>query len=172
MKRPRPLADLLAPCLGPALAAQGFTGADILASWPAIVGDRLAAASRPIKVEWPRRQPGQDKAEAATLVVRVEGVFALELQHTAPLVVERVNAFYGWRCIGRLVLKQGPVGRREPARAAPPEPSPAQRLRVARAVSGLGEPPLRDALARLGEAVSAAETAGLATTGTPPPQSS
>ena len=110
--RPRPLADLIEPTLGAALAAQGFSGHDIVASWPDIVGERLGAASRPLKVEWPRRRPGESgRSEPATLIVRVEGAFAIELQHMAPLVVERINAVYGWRCIGRIVLKQGPVGR-------------------------------------------------------------
>ena len=49
------------------------------------------------------------RPEPATLVVRVESAFALELQHLAPLLIERINAHYGWRCVGRLVLKQGPV---------------------------------------------------------------
>ena len=58
------------------------------------------------------------RPEPATLVVRVESAFALEMQHLAPIVIERVNAHYGWRCVGRLVLKQGPV-RRRPTRPAP-----------------------------------------------------
>src|SRR5690349_1550800 len=111
-RRLRPLAELIEATLEPTLAAQGFSGHDIVASWPDLVGERLGAASRPVKVEWPRRRAGETgRPEAATLVVRVEGAFALELQHTAPLVLERINAVYGWRCIGRLVLKQGPVGR-------------------------------------------------------------
>lgn len=161
MKRPRvrPLADLVAPTLGPALAAQGFSGADIVESWPEIAGERLAAASRPVKVEWPRRIRGADpaaRAEPATLVIRVEGAFALELQHLAPLLVERINAVYGWRCIGRLVLKQGPVGRRRPL-VRHREPSAAERARVAEAVAAVEPEPLRDALARLGRSVLAAD---------------
>ena len=53
-------------------------------------------------------------------MIRVESAFALELQHLAPVVIERVNAYYGWRCIGKLVLKQGPVRRAEKKRPAAP----------------------------------------------------
>lgn len=160
--RPRPLADFLDRTLAPALAAQGFSGQDIVASWPDLVGERLAAASHPLKVEWPRRRPGETgRSQPATLVVRVEGAFAIELQHMAGLVVERINAVYGWRCIGRLVLKQGPVRReaRRP-RPLPPAPGPEERRRVAALTSGIEAEALRAALTRLGHAV-AASPAGL-----------
>ncbi|WP_163484655.1 DciA family protein, partial [Escherichia coli] len=51
MARAKPLADLIAPCIGPAFAAQGFASSDILAAWPDIVGERLARHSRPSKLE-------------------------------------------------------------------------------------------------------------------------
>ena len=35
-------------------------------------------------------------------------------------LIERINAHYGWRCIGRIVLKQGPVTRRK---VRDPEPA-------------------------------------------------
>jgi hypothetical protein len=156
MARPKPLADLIDACLGPALAAQGFAASDVLVAWPEIVGERLARFTQPLRIEWPRGAAARDRdtrPEPATLVIRVESAFALEMQHLAPVVIERVNAHYGWRCIGRLVLKQGPV-RREPP---PAEPLPAlteeERRRVTEATADVGEDALRDALERLGHAV-------------------
>lgn len=155
--RLRPLADLIEPTLGTALAAQGFTGHEIVSSWPDLVGERLGGASRPVKVDWPRRRPGETgRSEPATLVIRVESAFALELQHMAPLVIERINAVYGWRCIGKLVLKQGPVGREaRRARPAPPIPTAEDCRRVAVATAPVAEDGLRAALTRLGHAVAA-----------------
>ncbi len=160
MKRPRlrPLADLVGPVLGPALAAQGFSGSDIVASWTEVAGERLAAVSRPIKVEWPRRRPGIDtsaKPEPATVVIRVEGAYALELQHLAPLLLERINAVYGWRCVGRIVLKQGLVGPRAAPARARPGPSDADLRQIATAVEPIEAEPLRRALARLGSSIAA-----------------
>ena len=122
MARPKPLADFVDSCLGPALRAQGFAASDVITAWPEIAGERLAAFSRPVRLEWPRRgRPDPDaRPEPAALIVRVESAFALELQHLAPLLIERINAHYGWRCVGRLVLKQGPVPRPKQARPAPP----------------------------------------------------
>lgn len=156
MARPKPLADLIDACLGPALAAQGFAASDIIVAWPEIVGERLARFTQPLRIEWPRGAAARDRdtrPEPATIMVRVESAFALEMQHLAPIVIERVNAYYGWRCVGRVVLKQGPVKR------PPPPPSPAPPIteedqrRVNEAVHGVGEDALRGALERLGEAV-------------------
>jgi hypothetical protein len=155
MARPKPLADFIDGCLGPALRAQGFAASDVITAWPEIAGERLAAFSRPVKLEWPRRgRPDPDaRPEPATLVVRVESAFALELQHLAPLLIERINAHYGWRCVGRIVLKQGPVPRPKPARSAPSEPTPEERARLAAKTTGIEAEPLRVALERLGSAV-------------------
>jgi hypothetical protein len=158
----RPLADLVETCLSPALAAQGFAASDVIVAWPEIVGERLASFSCPSKVEWKRQSRPADpdaRPEPAVLVVRVESAFALELQHLAPLVVERVNTHYGWRCVGRLVLKQGPVPRpsKRTGRTVL-KPSEADRKRVGEAVEGIAEDGLRAALDRLGQAVAAAKT--------------
>ncbi|AWN41644.1 DciA family protein [Methylobacterium durans] len=156
MARVKPLGELIEACVGPAFAAQGFASTDILAAWPDIVGPRLARFCQPSKLEWPRRRRKDEEGrpESGTLVVRVEGVFALELQHLAPVVIERINAHYGWACVGRIVMKQGRVGtagrRAEAARI-----DPARRGEVALAVSKIGDEALRDALDRLGTAVVA-----------------
>jgi hypothetical protein len=155
MARPKPLAELVDKCLGPALAAQGFAATDVIVAWPEIAGERLSGFSRPVKLEWPRRGRGDfdSRPEPATLIVRVEGVFALELQHMAPLLIERINAHYGWRCVGRIVLKQGPVPRAKPKTSAAPELTAEERRALRQRTAAVGEEPLRKALDRLGAAV-------------------
>ena len=155
MARPKPLADFVDKCLGPALAAQGFAASDVIVAWPEIAGERLAAFSRPAKLEWPRRSRLDPEArpEPATLVVRVESAFALELQHLAPLLIERINARYGWRCVGRMVLKQGPVPRPKAKPTAPLELTAEERSRLAGKTASVADEPLREALNRLGTAV-------------------
>lgn len=156
-----PLADLIGRALGPALARQGFGEADLILHWEDIVGERLAQWSEPIKLQWPPRGPlraPNAAAEPATLVVRVEGAFALELQHLAPIVVERINSHLGWRCVGRLALRQGPLERLARPLHKPAAPSPAARAAAARAVEGIADPGLRDALERLGAGVLSTRT--------------
>ncbi|WP_439497048.1 DUF721 domain-containing protein [Bosea sp. (in: a-proteobacteria)] len=153
----KPLADLIDDCLAPALAAQGFAGRAIVSLWPEIVGERLAARSRPLKIDWPRRRPAPGEvSDPATLVVRVEGAFALDMQQLGPLVLERVNTHLGWRAVGKLVLKQGPVEAPAPKQAAA-APDPAVVRRVAGQVSRIVDSDLKAALQRLGQAVAAKE---------------
>ncbi len=150
-KRPRPLADLVAAAIDPVLARQGFSEADLVLHWDDIVGERLASNSRPIKLQWPPRPAGQPDGvpRPATLVVRVEGAFAIELQHGVEQVLARINAHLGWRCVGRLAFRQGPVERPAPA-SRRKMPSAEAIAAAASAVTGIADDGLREALARLG----------------------
>ena len=152
------LAELVDDCIAPALAAQGFAASDVVVAWPEIVGDRLAPYCEPVKIQWPRRPKGMgpdEPSEPAVLVVRVESAFALELQHLAPLIVERVNTRYGWRCVGRLTFRQGPVGRDRATKKAVPLPD-ARMVETARErVGEVQDDGLRDALVRLGAGIMA-----------------
>jgi len=159
MKKPRtrPLSDLIDECLGPALAAQGFSAADIVVGWEDIVGDTLAAHSEPIRIQWPHRPPGaavDQRPEPATLHVRVEGAFALEFQYLIPVVIERVNTRYGWKCIGRVIIKQGPVSKSEPLKPLP-EPGPEAVKAAQNAVGYIEDQGLKDALVKLGAGILA-----------------
>jgi hypothetical protein len=158
-----PLADLLDSAIGPILAAKGFAASDVVVGWPEIVGPRLAPYCEPLRVRWPRRPSGvvdDAPGEPATLEIRVEGSFALELQHLAPVIIERVNTRYGWRCVGRIVLKQGPVGR-DRVVAARPDPPDEKTVAEAREVVGdVEDEGLREALVRLGAGVLSRKSGG------------
>jgi hypothetical protein len=159
LRRPLSLAQALEGCIAPALRRQGFGEAEIVTDWPQIVGARLAAVSAPVRLVWPPTPPraAPDTARPATLCVRVEGAFALEMQHLAPLVLERVNARLGWRCVARLQLLQGPAPRPRAAPARAPAPTAEESERAARAAAGVEDDALRGALARLGARVFAQE---------------
>ncbi|MDE2017826.1 MAG: DUF721 domain-containing protein, partial [Hyphomicrobiales bacterium] len=78
-----------------------------------------------------------------------------EIQHAAPAIVARVNAHLGWRCVGAIALRQGPV--RGAVRApASPVPSEEETARAAAAAAEVKDDSLRASLARLGAAASAA----------------
>ncbi len=153
MTRPRLVGELIDPCLGDALKRQGFARSTLILSWPEIAGERLAERCAPARIDWPKRPAGDGPSDPATLVVRVESAFALELQHMAPVLIDRINAHLGWRCIGRLVLKQGPLPRRPVPRARPAPPSPAVAAAAARSVEAVSDERLQASLKALGEAV-------------------
>jgi hypothetical protein len=152
---PKPLADLIGGAIDPLLAKQGFGESDIIMNWDDIVGERLAAVTEPLKLQWPVRGPKRAPdmpVEPATLVVKVEGAFAIEVQHMADLLCQRINGRLGWRCVGRIALRQGPVERPAPKRPIPPPP--AQAIEKAKGLAqGIDDDALREALTRLGARV-------------------
>lgn len=118
------------------------------AEWSAIVGQPWAQTS------WPTAL-GRD----GTLKLRVLPAAALDLQHRAPLVVERINLYFGRPVAIRLAFVQGPLPLPPPpAAAAPPRPLPAGAAQALdRDLAQIADPGLREALARLGRAVLAAQ---------------
>ncbi|WP_374544902.1 DUF721 domain-containing protein [Rhodoblastus sp.] len=152
MSRPVPLADLVGAAVDPVLAKQGFGESSLILHWDDIVGERFAACSEPIKLQWPPRPPKRPPdapIEPATLVLRVAGAMALEVQYAAPVLVERVNAHLGWRAVGRLAIRQGPLSRAGRAAKKPP-PDAAALARAEQAAQGLADENLRQAMVRLG----------------------
>jgi len=147
----RRLADLLGSCLSRTLARQGFASTELVTRWPEIAGDEIAAHAEPIKIQWPRGTE-VDAAEPGTLVLRVDGPTAIEIQHLSGVILERVNRFFGWRAIGRIALRQAPIVRR---RRAPPAAAPGAEATalVAATLTGFADEDLRQALARLGASV-------------------
>jgi hypothetical protein len=94
----------------------GFATAALLTDWASIVGADVASYTTPERLKWPRGvnaygevEDGAEGRPGATLVIRVEGARALELQHKARQLIERINATFGYRAIAELRFIQAPV---------------------------------------------------------------
>jgi hypothetical protein len=112
--------------------------------WGAIVGPDWA------EVSWPTAL-GRD----GVLKLRVAPGAALDLQHRAPLILERINLFFGRSVVTRLALVQGPL----PLASGPSRPvlrplSEGEAKALDRRLSEIADPDLRAALAQLGRAVN------------------
>ena len=113
------------------------------AAWASAAGDDMAA------VAWPASL-GRDGA----LKLIVAPSAALELQHRSPLLIERINRFFGRDAVQRIVIVQGLVPRTASPRRAMLRPlgdAEAQALNDRLAV--IDDPDLRGALAGLGRLV-------------------
>ena len=146
----RPLSELLHKTLGDAFAKQGCASTELVTRWTDIVGTEIATHSQPERVQWPRPIAGRP-AEPGTLVLRVEGPTAIEIQHLSGIILERVNRFFGWQAVGSLRLRQAPLTGKP--RADAPCPGPETTARIAAGLTAIADDKLRDALARLGAAV-------------------
>jgi hypothetical protein len=147
----KPLSVLLSDVFSDAYAKQGFAARELVTRWAEIAGPDVAAHSEPLKIQWPRPVEGQAQ-EPATLVLRVEGPAALEIQHESDVILQRVNRFFGWSAVGRLALRQAPLSRRDPPKR-PPAPDAQSVAKVAETLSEIEDEELRAALARLGASI-------------------
>ncbi len=157
MKRARggakSLAEFTPGLVAETLAARGLGETSLIADWPAIVGEMLARHARPIELQWPPRAAKRDPdapIAPATLVLRVESAFALEAQHSAPMIVARANAHLGWRCVDKIAFRQGPLPPLKEKHRPAPVPSDAAKAEARAAASPIVDDGLRDAVTQLG----------------------
>ncbi|MBT5048526.1 MAG: DUF721 domain-containing protein [Rhodospirillaceae bacterium] len=151
---PRALAAVLPKAAEPALRKRGFSAVEVITHWPEIVGVELAAETSPEKLSFPR-----DARSNGTLHLTATGSVALELQHLEPIIIERINTYFGYGAVARIALKQG-AARKAPATKPKPEKASVSPDRIAEInhhTDQVGPEPLRDALRKLGTAVASAQ---------------
>ncbi len=154
----RALGNSLTSVTKRAFARRGLTGADIARQWPAIVGRELAAQCRPRQLRFPKAGEAVD----GRLTLRVAPGWALEVQHLEPLMLERINGYFGYRAVTRLVLQQGPLpplgktggdGTAERRGGTRKEPPARLDEALAEKLSTVEDPELRAALEGLGRSL-------------------
>lgn len=123
----------------------GGLAARLKAHWSAVVGEEFAA------IAWP-----ESLARGGALKLRVATGFGLEIQHRAPLLVERINRFFGHATVVRLVLVQGSLPSALLPAPVPPPLSASEQRSLSERLAGVSDPDLRAALAGLGRVVAAA----------------
>lgn len=144
---------LLAAVLDPVARARGFAKSAILTDWETIAGAKLAARCRPLAVRF-----AGSAGTGAVLDLAASGGAALELQHIAPQLIERVNGYFGRPVIARLQIVQRPVRKPMPPRRAPVRlVAPEDATFVAARTADIADDPLREALSRLGRTILTAE---------------
>ncbi|MGI1662312.1 DUF721 domain-containing protein [Palleronia sp. KMU-117] len=146
--------SLVAQRIRAAGETRGFAVSRLLTHWPEVVGEDIAAVSRPVEVSYGRGGFG------ATLTLLTTGAQAPMLEMQADRIRERVNACYGYAAISRVRITQtAPTGFAEgqadfshapKAPAEPAAPSEASVARARKVADGVTDPGLRAALERLG----------------------
>jgi hypothetical protein len=146
----KPLRDVIPRVVGETFRRQGFASAELVTRWREIAGTDIATHCEPIKIQWRRPAEGELQ-EPGTLVLRVEGPAAIEIQHAAQVICERVNQFLGWRAVAKLALRQAPLRAGKNPRRRQPDSATAER--IAENLGTIDDDDLRGALGRLGAAI-------------------
>ena len=110
--RARAAGELIGDIGGQSFRRFGFVQSSIVSRWAEIVGERYAKASCPESIKFPA-----GKKVGGVLTLMVDGAHAPLIQHLTPMIVERVNRFFGYAAINRIVFRQGKL----PAQAPRPE---------------------------------------------------
>jgi hypothetical protein len=136
----------------------GFSAATLLTDWRTIVGNDLATYTAPERLKWPRGiEAYGDVADdaggrpGATLILRVDQVRVLDVQYKSRQVIERINAYFGYKAVSELRFIQAPVAELLPQPVARPV-RPAAPTPEVQAVADEG---LREALAKLEVTIAA-----------------
>ena len=136
----------------------GFSAATLITDWAQIVGADLARATQPERLKWPKGIAAQGKAvedvdqgrPGATLILRVDDGRALDIQYKGRQIIERINAYFGYRAVADLRIRQAPIDVRS---VAPLRLAPVPRLPTPAEVTAVEDPNLRQALERMAQGV-------------------
>ena len=127
----KPIGAVLPAVTRPAFRKHSPATAQLMADWPIIVGPALATTTVPRRFA------------AGTLTLGCAGPIALELQHLAGPLMERINGHLGRPLVQRLKFVQQTLNTEQIQR-------PATRQTTQVEIPDFPDGPLRDALAALG----------------------
>ncbi|HWI89595.1 MAG TPA: DciA family protein [Sphingomicrobium sp.] len=146
--RARAAGDLVGDIGGQSFRRFGFVQHSIVSRWAEIVGERYSKASSPESIKFPA-----GKKAGGVLTLLVDGAHAPLIQHLTPMIVERVNRFFGYAAINRIVFRQGkpPAPMPRPPR---PQLSPVPK-ELGEGLREIADPELRACLESLGARIAA-----------------
>ena len=98
----RSAGDLVGDIAGTTFKRFGFVQGAVVSRWAEIVGERYAKVSTPESIRFPA-----GKKSDGTLTLSVEGAHAPLMQHLGPLIIERVNRFFGYQAVATVAFRQG-----------------------------------------------------------------
>jgi hypothetical protein len=111
----RACGDLVSDITGTTFKRFGFIQGAVVSRWSEIVGERYARVSAPESIRFPA-----GKKAGGTLTLAVEGAHAPLIQHLGPMIIERVNRFFGYEAVSKIAFRQcrAPQAEKKPVRPA------------------------------------------------------
>jgi len=98
----KPCGELVGDIAGTTFKRFGFVQGAVVSRWVEIVGERYAKVSTPESIRF-----AAGKKSGGTLTLSVEGAHAPLMQHLGPLIIERVNRFFGYEAVTKVAFRQG-----------------------------------------------------------------
>lgn len=146
------LGSIFAPLIKGVASAEDLIEADVMFRWREVAGSELASFSSPLKVKFNPRD------NIRTLYLEVPfGGYALEMQHREEYIIEKINAYFGYKAIHKLNISQNI--RMQPKNIIAPEQKTEEILEkreeeyLCAAVKEIKDEKLKEILIKLGKSV-------------------
>ena len=112
-KGPKALRNCMTPILEPICKRQGFVNASVILDWSKIVGNDFANLCGAMKVVFPF-----GKTSEGCLHVQTTSSMASVLTYQEPLILQKVNQYYGYQAITKLRIfhKSTSIQKKNPKR--------------------------------------------------------
>ncbi len=148
--RPKAISETVSRLTRRMFARRGLADGTIVRDWRLIAGVAMAERSAPQRIIYPI-----NANSGGTLHLRVaDGAMATEIQHLEPILVERINTYFGFSAIVKLKIIQAPLIEQPAAGRAGPRPlKAAEELALHRRLADVDDRQLHDALSGLGRAL-------------------
>jgi hypothetical protein len=150
MFMPRAIANAIGQVARRAVGKDWDIYAALLEHWAEIVGPEYAQATTPVKINFPH-QPLEPRRRNGTLTVRLPRGLAMEFSFKAEPMKQRINNYFGYDAIGRIVFD--PVYTSPPAPVAMPPIDPDAVAKLHEDAGTVTDSDLRAALESFGETV-------------------
>lgn len=152
----RRVGALIANAVTPVCQQNGFIQARIVLEWDHIV-PQFSQLCTPVKIKfpWPQRHNGR-------LIVRATGSMAVQIVYYEPVIVEKINQYFGYQAVSSLTFDQGvsqgggqgPFSLKPPSKKAVQKPLPDEtRSSLEAQVQPIEDDRLRAALLSLGAGI-------------------
>lgn len=150
------LGQTISRLTGPVFVRHGLADGTIVRNWRLIVGDLIANHTAPEKITYPAKS---ETGGQLHLRVSNSGI-ALQLQYLEPIILEKVNGYFGYSAVNKLRVLQGPLpeGPEEDTAWSPRPLTAPEEEQLTLELSEIEDPELRRSLENLGRAIIGRKT--------------
>jgi hypothetical protein len=137
--------NLLKKIATPICQQYGFVAATILMDWHLIVGEKFSALCQPEKIAFPNQ-----KRNNGLLYISTSSAFAPELSYLEAMIVDKVNKYFGYNAVQRLVIRHKNMAPRVTKPQTPKQVCAADVGLIEKYIQDIESPELKTALRNLG----------------------
>lgn len=148
---PRALAKAIDQVARQAVGKDWNIYANLLEHWQEIVGPDYARVTTPVKITFPH-QPNEARRSDGTLCIRLPKGLAMEFSFKTDLIRQRINAYFGYSAVGRIVF-ESVYGAVPETPATPTKADPESLAQLQASTQSVEDENLRAALNSFGEAI-------------------